>query len=175
MTKAHVVNSMSNEGGLKTKISRAAVLLAVFVIVFLTHLLYFKFARQECENVPWFQKYMGKQEYFIGASYALSFAFMMYAFLKYREKRKAALQAAAGSGFMAIVLWLSCFLFGCCGSPMAGIYLNWLGLSSLNLPKAILFIITFVFVGLSYFWLMRKSPCCTGDQCCGDGDKVNLS
>lgn len=164
---------MSKEGELKTKISRIAALLAVFVIVFLMHLLYFKFARQECGSAPWFQKYMGKQEYFIGASYALSFAFMAYAFLRYKEKKKAALQAAAGSGFMAIVLWSACFLLGCCGSPMAGIYLNWLGLSSLNLPNAILFIITCVFVGLSYLWLTRKSPCCTQDSCCGD--KENLS
>jgi hypothetical protein len=158
---------------LKTKISRIAVLLIVFVIVFLIHLLYFRFVKQNCGSAPWFQKYVGKQEYFIGVSYALSFAFMMYAFLKYKEKRKAALQAAAGSGFMAMVLWLSCFLLGCCGSPMAGIYLNWFGLSSLNLPNMALFIITCVFVGLSYLWLIRKSPCCTGDPCCSD--KENLS
>ena len=72
--KIHVANSIKNEAGLKNKILRIALLLSVFVIVFLAHLLYFKHAGQGCGSAPWFQKYMGKQEYFMGASYALSFS-----------------------------------------------------------------------------------------------------
>jgi hypothetical protein len=98
---------------------------------------------------------------------------MAFAFLKFKEKRKDALKAAAGSGFFAVALWLSCFLFGCCGSPMLIVYLNLIGISNLKVPKAVLLLMTVIVVGLGYVWLNRKSPitCCNGKPCNDTSDE----
>jgi hypothetical protein len=139
----------------------------VFGTISLLHLVYFKVTEGGCGSIPWIQKYINEQEYFLGISYALSFAFMAFAFLKFKEKRKEALKAAAGSGFLAVVLWLSCFFFGCCGSPMLIVYLNLIGISSLKVPKAVLLLMTITFVSIGYIWLRRESPvvCCNGKPC----------
>ncbi len=155
-------------GKMTDKTRKTVVLLAVFVAVFALHLLYFKITSAKCEEgIGWLQKYILGQEYFIGISYGLSFAFMVFAFFKYRENNKGALKAAAGGGLLAVVLWLSCFLLGCCGSPMLIVYLNFIGLSSLRIPKLALLLITVAFIAAGYFCFIRKCPdkCCNGSSC----------
>lgn len=149
------------------KIRKVAIILATFIAIFMLHLFYFKVTEGDCGDIPWFQKYINEQEYFLGISYALSFAFMTFAFLKFKENRKAALKAAMGGGLLAILLWFLCFLFGCCGSPMLIVYLNLIGLSKLKVPKSVLLIMTVIFIGIGYIWLNRKSSkvCCGGKPC----------
>ena len=105
------------------------ILLVTFVIVFMLHLLYFKITEGTCGSDSWFQKYVNQQEHFLGISYALSFTFMAFAFLEFKENRKDALKAEIGGGLLAVILWFLCFLLGCCGSPMLIVYLNIIGLS----------------------------------------------
>jgi len=155
-------------GKMTDKTSKAVVLLAVFIIVFAFHLLYFKTASPKCEeSIGWVQKYILGQEYFIGISYGLSFAFMAFAFFKYKENNRGALKAAAGGGLLAVILSLSCFFLGCCGSPMLIIYLNFVGLSSLRIPKLALLLMTVAFIAIGYFCFIRKCPdkCCNGGSC----------
>ncbi|MDP2923994.1 MAG: hypothetical protein Q8O30_09810 [Candidatus Omnitrophota bacterium] len=149
------------------KVKKIVIPLATFVIVFILHLLYFKLISRECTDIAWFQEYIKGKEYFLGISYALSIAFMVFAFLKFKENRKNALRAALGGGFLAILLWFFCFLFGCCGSPMPVVYLNLIGLSTLRIPKLFLLVMTIIFIGLGYIWLVKKSPknCCNGKPC----------
>jgi hypothetical protein len=75
--------------------------------------------------------------------------------------------ATFGSGLLAVLLWFLCFFFGCCGSPMLIAYLNLIGLSKLKVPKLILLIMTIVFIGIGYIWLIKKTPkgCCNGKPC----------
>lgn len=144
--------------------------LGTFIAAFMLHLLYFKLTEGTCGSIFWFQKYVKEQEYYLGISYALSFAFMAFAFLKYKENRTNALKAAAGGGLLAVVLWLSCFLFGCCGSPMLLVYLNLIGLSSFRIPKIVLLLMTIVFISIGYFCFIRsKENCCNGDSCRAKG------
>jgi len=152
---------------MNNKVKKIVIPLATFVIVFILHLLYFKLAESACAGSAWFRKYIKEQEHFLGISYALSFAFMSFAFLKFKENRKAALKAAFSSGLLAVLLWFLCFLFGCCGSPILVVYLNLIGLSKLKAPKLILLIMTIVFIGISYIWLIKKIPkgCCNGKPC----------
>ncbi|PIP20294.1 MAG: hypothetical protein COX40_05490 [Candidatus Omnitrophica bacterium CG23_combo_of_CG06-09_8_20_14_all_40_11] len=152
---------------MKNKIKKITILLTAFLIVSILHLLYFKISEGNCGGVGWFSKYIEDKEYFLGISYGLSFAFIVFAFLKYKQNRRSALKAAAGGGLLAVVLWLSCFLFGCCGSPMLIVYLNLIGLSNLKIPKLVLLIMTIIFIGIGYIWLNRKSPegCCNGKPC----------
>ena len=148
------------------KIKKIVVIVTVFILVFMTHLLYFKIklAKKPCESIAWFQEYIKGQEYFLGLSYALSFAFIVFAFFKFKENRKNALKAAMGGGLFAIMLWVFCFLFGCCGSPMLIVYLNLIGIANLKIPKLILLLMTIIFVVLGYIWLIKKSA----KNCCGD-------
>ena len=149
------------------KIKKAIILLAIFVAVFMLHLFYYKMTESSCAGSAWFQKYIVEQEYFLGISYALSVTFMVFAFLKYKESKKNALKAGLGSGLLAVVLWFSCFFFGCCGSPMIIVYLNLFGLSTLKIPKIALLIMTIIFIGIGYFCCLKKpSKCfCNGKPC----------
>ena len=149
------------------KVKKTIMPLATFITVFMLHLLYFKLTEGACGTISWFQKYIREQEYFLGISYALSFTFVTFAFLKFKENRKSALKAAIGGGLVAVVLWFFCFLFGCCGSPMLILYLNLIGLSSLKVSKLALLVMTIIFIGIGYIWLIKKSSkaCCNGKPC----------
>lgn len=141
--------------------------LGAFIGIFILHLLYFKFNKTICGSASWFQKYIKGKEYFLGISYGLSFAFMTFAFLKFKENRKVTLKVALGSGLLAAILWFFCFLFGCCGSPMLIVYLNLIGLFSIKVPKFALLLMTIIFIGIGYIWLIRKTTksCCDGNPC----------
>jgi len=149
------------------KVKKVIIPLSTFISVFTLHLLYFKLTEETCGSIFWFQRYAKEQEYFLGISYALSFAFMAFAFLKFKENRKRALKAAIGGGLLAVILWFLCFLFGCCGSPMLIVYLNLIGLSSLKVSKLALLVMTIIFIGIGYIWLIKKSSkaCCNGRPC----------
>lgn len=152
---------------MNNKVKKIIITLATFVIVFILHILYFKITESSCAGSEWFQKYIKEEWYFLGISYALSFAFMAFAFLKFKKNRKAALKVAFSGGILTIFLWFTCFLFGCCGSPMLVVYLNLIGLSKLKLSKLILLIMTIVFIAIGYIWLLKKTPkgCCNGKPC----------
>lgn len=152
---------------MKDKFRKALIVLATFITVFILHIFYFKVSEGGCGSTPWLQKYIKEQEYFLGISYALSLSFMAFAFLKYKENRKNALKAGVGSGLLAVLLWFSCFFFGCCGSPMIIVYLNLFGLSTLRIPKAALLLMTVIFIGIAYILLIRKpfNCCCDGKPC----------
>jgi len=149
------------------KLKKKLLLLTIFIIALSLHLAYFKVTEEHCASIGWFQRYVLEQEYFVGFSYALSFTFMTFAFLKYKENRKNALKAGLGSGLLVVFLWFSCFFFGCCGSPMIIVYLNLFGLSTLKIPKVILLLMTVIFLSIAYIFLMRKqSNCyCNGKPC----------
>lgn len=155
---------------MKDKFKKALIVLATFIVVFILHILYFKVTEGGCGSAPWLKKYITEEEYFLGISYALSLGFMALAFLKYKESRINALKAAAGGGLLAIVLWLSCFFFGCCGSPMLIMYLNLIGLSSFKVPKFALLLMTVIFISIGYFCFIREN-CCNGNSCRKEKDE----
>lgn len=149
------------------KAKKTIFICVVFAVVFMLHFLNFRLASSACENGPWFQEYIKGQEYLLGISYGLSFAFIAFAFLKFKENTKHALKAAVAGGLLAVILWFLCFLFGCCGSPMLIVYLNLIGISALKVPKLVLLLITIISIGIGYLWLSKKIPrsCCNGRPC----------
>lgn len=149
------------------KFKKVIIPLIIFGVVFALHVLYFQYTEGVCGSDVWYRKYIKGQEYFLGISYALSFAFIAFAFFKFKENRKNALKAAMGGGIFTVILWFLCFLFGCCGSPMLIVYLNLLGISGLKVPKLALLLMTIAFVALGYIWLIKKSVkfCCDDRPC----------
>lgn len=150
-----------------TKVKKTVITLSTFIVVFILHTVYFKLIEGACSYTSWFKRYIQEEEYFLGISYALSIAFVAFAFLKFKENRRKALKVALGGGTLAIILWFLCFLFGCCGSPMLIVYLNLIGISSLKIPKLALLVMTIIFIGIGYTRLIKKSPesCCNSKPC----------
>lgn len=110
------------------------------------------------DNGLWgFRPYMESRNYLTGYSYALPLAFAAVALRRYREcrqRRKCAAGKAAVGGITlsAALAGSGCFLLGCCGSPMLGIYLSFFGAAFLPLVKPLIAAVTTLMVAFSYYW-----------------------
>lgn len=105
-----------------------------------------------------FDYYVQAQDYYMGFSYALGAAFAVWAFLKYLTVRQVAMAAgAAGSvTLVGVLMGAGCFLIGCCGSPMLGIYAGIFGAKSLGVGKPLMALVTVLSVGFGYWYLSRR-------------------
>jgi len=122
------------------------------------------------ESPSWLNRYWETQSYWLGYSYGLSLAFAGVALRRYREQRTCAdrnlaIGGVTLSGFLAFA---GCFLVGCCGSPMLGVYLSLFGASFLPWAKPLVAGLTTVLIAASYWWMWSRSwkqnscePCCT--------------
>jgi hypothetical protein len=102
--------------------------------------------------------YLAAQDYFLGFSYALGVAFATWAGSQFLRQRRAALAAgAAGSiGMVGLLMASGCFLLGCCGSPMLGVYLALFGAKALGAGKPLMAGITLLSTGCGYWCLSRR-------------------
>lgn len=100
----------------------------------------------------------------LGASYALSAAFTVYALLIFRNnRRKAAAGAVGGLAAMGALYAVGCFALGCCGSPLLPIYLGLLGGKLAGVGGPVMFGLTLSSVGVGFLILRRKANCaCDG-------------
>lgn len=146
---------------------KIALPLAVFISVLLIHFLWNGYSPYEeaqaqwveIENTPpWWWSYFSSQDYFLGFSYGISFAFTAVAFRSYREKSfcnssKFAFGGLSFSGALAIA---GCFIVGCCGSPMLLVYSSMFGMKYANLAKPLVAALTSLIVAVSWFWMKKK-------------------
>lgn len=120
------------------------------------------------EPAGWLDRYITGEDYWLGYAYALSIGFAVYALLLFAGTRVAAsgrfaIGSISLSGFLAV---FGCFLVGCCGSPMLGVYLSLFGASFLPFAKPLVALITTVLITGSWFWLRSKSRCRSTSDCC---------
>ncbi|MCC6239715.1 MAG: hypothetical protein IT448_05410 [Phycisphaerales bacterium] len=140
----------------------------VFAAVLLIHFAYLAvFPERDAVQERWLavdaqptllQRYIQSRGYWLGYSYGLSLAFTAVALRRYREHRFcAARNLAIGgitlSGFLAVV---GCFLLGCCGSPMLGVYLSLFGTAFVPLAKPLVAGVNTLLIVGSYWWLCRQ-------------------
>jgi len=106
------------------------------------------------EPSGWWDYYLTGQHFWLGYSYALAFGFAVYALLQYLSLRFRASGnlAAGGVTYSALLSVFGCFLVGCCGSPMLGVYLCLFGASFLPLAQPLVALVTTVLIGS--FWLL---------------------
>jgi hypothetical protein len=121
-----------------------------------------------------FDYYVQAQDYYMGFSYALGAAFAVWAILKYLTVRQAAMAAgAAGSvTLVGILMGAGCFMVGCCGSPMLGIYAGLFGVKALGIGKPLMALSTLLSVGFGYWYLSRRMA---KMSCCDSSCKCNVS
>lgn len=114
--------------------------------------------------------YFTHQDYFLGISYALTGAFTIYALFNFLENRKNKVFGTFGGvTFAGVIYFASCFLTGCCGSPMLTVYLSLFGSSFLGFAKPLTAGLTIISVILGFVLLNRsnkKKSCCINDDCC---------
>ena len=163
-------------------IRRAVLPLTAFVLTVAAHVAYHIFFPESApEQSRWASvptagpglvaRYIESQSYFLGLSYASSLAFAVAAFRRYRERRLCsdrtiALGSVTLSGVLAVV---GCFLLGCCGSPMLGVYLSLLGPWFLPWRGPMTLAVTLAALAGGAWWMHRRErrqtptvACCAG-------------
>ena len=136
-----------------------------FTVVFLLHAAYslWDAARISAQWVsidkaPLFVSYFEQRDYFMGLSYGLAAAFTAYSFMRFSARQRGGLTGAIGGVTLTGILYFGgCFLLGCCGSPMLAVYLGLFGSSYAGFTKPIVLIVTATSIGISWFWMQRKS------------------
>jgi hypothetical protein len=99
-------------------------------------------------------------------SYALAVAFTIFAVSRVKFNRNKGIYGVFGGISLSAALYsFGCFLIGCCGSPMAIVYMGLFGSSFLGFTKPIIFVVTSFSVALGYWRITRipKGECCALD------------
>ena len=113
--------------------------------------------------------YLQGQDYYTGFSYALGAAFAAWAIGRFIRSRQAAMAAgAAGSiTFVGVLMAAGCFIIGCCGSPMLGVYLGIFGAKALGMGKPLMALVSLASVSVGYWYLSRiaKKEICLDSSC----------
>jgi len=113
----------------------------------------------------------------MGFSYALGAAFAAWALLQYLAVRQAAMAAGAAGGvtLVGVLMGAGCFLIGCCGSPMLGVYAGIFGAKALGVGKPLMALVTVLSVGGGYWYLSRRlSKVSCSDSNCACHDSRSL-
>jgi len=120
--------------------------------------------------------YFQDGEYYFGLSYALAVAFTLFALSRVKiDRKKGATGIFGGITFSALLATFGCFIIGCCGSPMAIVYISMFGSSYLKVAKPLIFIVTLLSVIYAYSKLIKNNSCksCEGDYCEVDNSLAN--
>ena len=81
--------------------------------------------------------------------------------------------AASGVTLLGMLMAGGCFLIGCCGSPMLGVYLGLFGAKALDLGKLLMALVTLVSVSFGYWCLSRRFKCaCIDNSCCATSEEI---
>lgn len=115
--------------------------------------------------------YLKDGDIFMGLSYALAGAFTAYALARTLEGRKAGVAGTVGGLTLTGALYFGgCFLIGCCGSPMIGVYMGLFGSRFLGATKPLAFVLTALSVAVGWWCLERRakrnSSLCCEEECC---------
>jgi hypothetical protein len=119
----------------------------------------------------WLYLYFLNGDYFLGLAYGMAVGFFIYILLTFLSQRNAGFYGIVGGASISGILYgAGCFLVGCCGSPMLGVYVAVFGVSFLGFTKPIIFIVTLASIIFGVFQLNRKNrketACCSiGGQC----------
>ncbi|KUJ55349.1 MULTISPECIES: hypothetical protein [Chryseobacterium] len=119
-------------------------------------------------SISGYEMYFQDGEYYFGLSYALAIAFTLFAFSRIKiDRKKGATGFFGGITFSALLATFGCLMIGCCGSPMAIVYINMFGSSYLNVAKPLMFVITLISVVYAYRKMTKNKTCesCEDSSC----------
>ena len=116
--------------------------------------------------------YLESQNVWLGLSYAVSLSFAALWLRRHREERlcSASTLTVGGVTLSGAFAVGGCYVLGCCGSPMLGVYLGLFGATFLPLRGPIVFALTAVLLAGSWWWMSRASRRASGpDSACPPG------
>ncbi len=121
-------------------------------------------------NLGGYTIYFQDGEYFFALSYALLISFTVFALSEMKiDRKKGAAGIFGGITLSALLATFGCFIIGCCGSPMAVVYLSMFGSSYLEFAKPVIFIVTLLSVVYGYKKITqnKNNSCssCADDSC----------
>lgn len=168
-------------------IARAALPVAAFALIGAAHVAWHAFFPEQdpaqdrwapVATIDWRDLYLRGQWYWLAYAYGISGAFASVALRQWWERRQRragglALGSTAASGLFAAA---SCWLMGCCGSPMLGVYLALLGPAFLPFAKPAVAALTTVSIGVGLWWLGRaeaRPAECAGPCACAPSPLTN--
>ena len=110
------------------------------------------------DSASFITTYFREGAYWSGVSFAVPLAFAAAMFRRYRERRQCADQtvAVAGLTLSGVMAVAGCFLIGCCGSPMLGVYVGLLGSAFLPFAKPLAALLSIASVLLTWLWVRRQ-------------------
>ena len=125
------------------------------------------------------RQYVEAQSVWLGLSYSMSLSFAALWLRRYREDRlcSASTLTVGGVTLSGAFAVGGCYLLGCCGSPMLGVYLGLFGATFLPFAGPALFALTAVSLLASGWWMSRASARATSSQIsvpcdCADPDSA---
>lgn len=144
--------------------------LIMFLMVFISHAFYIRY-QAAMPTDGWadagvgygglwgLEAYINEQDYYLGFSYAIGAAFASWAVRQFIRTRQAAMATGAVGSvtFVGVLMAGGCFLVGCCGSPMLGVYLGLFGAKALGFGKPLMALVTVISVGWGYWYLSRRA------------------
>lgn len=119
-------------------------------------------------TISGYAMYFQDGEYYFGLSYALAIAFTLFAFSRMKiDRKKGATGFFGGITFSALLATFGCFMIGCCGSPMAIVYISMFGSSYLKVAKPLILIITLLSLIYAYRKMTKNKTCksCEDSSC----------
>jgi hypothetical protein len=119
-------------------------------------------------NVSGYEMYFQDEAYYFGLSYALAVAFTLFAFSRIKiDRKKGATGFFGGITFSALLATFGCFIIGCCGSPMAIVYISVFGSSYLKVAKPLILIVTLLSLIYAYRKMTKNKTCksCEDSSC----------
>ena len=145
---------------------RALLAPAVLVGVLSLHFLWFshygpqaRWVSLDDESGLSLRPYLESQSLWLGLSYSVSLSFAALWLRRYREERLCAASTLTVGGvtFSGALAVGGCYLLGCCGSPMLGVYLGLFGATFLPFTGPAVFALTAVLLSGSWWWMSRVS------------------
>ena len=108
----------------------------------------------------WLRTYRETGALWLGYSYGVSLGFAAAALRAYREERACGARTLAVGGvtFSGFVAVAGCWLLGCCGSPMLGVYLGLFGASFLPWAGPLVAAFSTASVLGAWWWMRRRRP-----------------
>ncbi len=113
-------------------------------------------------------RYVASRSYYLSYTYALSLSFAATTYRRYREKQSCTTRRVAlgGIGISGILSVGGCFLLGCCGSPMLGVYLSMFGASFFPFAKPLVAGISTLMLLIAWIWVRRKEKQLLSETSC---------
>jgi hypothetical protein len=146
----------------------------VFAVVFAAHFGYHAWQEariasqwvtlESVERPSALARYVERQDFYLGYSYALAAAFTVFAVLLGVQQRRRQVGGILGGVTLIGGLYAAgCFLIGCCGSPMLVVYLSLFGASFLGVIKPIVAAVTTLSIAVASIYVVRRSrrACCS--------------